>query len=34
MINYRQDSEPHGDLGKTYIQLKNGVEFILTAGEH
>ena len=28
MINYRQDSEPHGDLGKTYIQLKNGVEFL------
>ena len=27
-INYRRDSEPHGDLGNTYIQLKNGLEFI------
>ena len=27
-LNYRQDSEPHGDLGKSYIQLKNGIEFI------
>ena len=28
VINYRQDSEPHGDLGTTYIQLKNGFEYI------
>ena len=27
-LNYRQDSEPHGDLGKSYIQLKNGIEYI------
>ena len=27
-LNYRQDSDPHGDLGKSYIQLKNGIEFI------
>tara|TARA_Y100000739_G_C20572840_1_gene448643 strand:- start:797 stop:1555 length:759 start_codon:yes stop_codon:yes gene_type:complete len=27
-LNYRYDSEPHGDLGKSYIQLKNGIEFI------
>ena len=26
-LNYRHDSEPHGSLGKSYIQLKNGVEF-------
>jgi len=26
-LNYRYDSEPHGALGKSYIQLKNGVEF-------
>jgi len=28
MLNYRQDSEPHGDLGNTYIQIKNGIEYI------
>ena len=28
VINYRHDSEPHGDLGTTYIQLKNGFEYI------
>lgn len=27
-LNFRYDSEPHGDLGKTYIQLKNGIEYI------
>ena len=27
-LNYRQDSEPHGDFGKSYIQLKNGIEYI------
>ena len=27
-LNYRQDSDPHGDLGKSYIQLKNGIEYI------
>ncbi len=27
-LNYRYDSEPHGDLGKTYTQLKNGIEYI------
>ncbi len=27
-MNYRQDSEPHGDLGKTYIQINNGIEYI------
>jgi len=26
-LNYPHDSEPHGALGKSYIQLKNGVEF-------
>tara|TARA_Y100001980_G_scaffold14454_1_gene3930 strand:+ start:206 stop:979 length:774 start_codon:yes stop_codon:yes gene_type:complete len=28
VINYRRDSEPHGDLGNTYIQLTNGFEYI------
>ena len=31
-INYRRDSEPHGDVGNTYIQLKNGLEFIFNLG--
>ena len=26
-LNYRYDNEPHGDLGKTYIQVNNGIEF-------
>ena len=26
-LNYRYDSEPHGTLGKTYIQVNNGIEF-------
>jgi len=28
VVNYRRDSEPHGDLGNTYIQLTNGFEYI------
>tara|TARA_Y100000996_G_scaffold44926_1_gene31045 strand:+ start:280 stop:1035 length:756 start_codon:yes stop_codon:yes gene_type:complete len=27
-LNFRYDSEPHGELGKTYTQLKNGIEYI------
>ena len=27
-LNFRYDSDPHGDLGKTYTQLKNGIEYI------
>ena len=27
-LNFRFDSEPHGELGKTYTQLKNGIEYI------
>lgn len=26
--NYRYDSDPHGELGKTYVQIKNGFELI------
>jgi hypothetical protein len=26
-LNYRYDNDPHGDLGKTYIQVSNGIEF-------
>ena len=26
-LNYRYDNEPHGTLGKTYIQVNNGIEF-------
>ena len=26
-LNYRYDSEPHGELGKTYTQIKNGIEY-------
>ena len=26
-LNYRYDNEPHGTLGKTYIQVSNGIEF-------
>ena len=26
-LNYRYDNEPHGNLGKTYIQVNNGIEF-------
>ena len=26
-LNYRFDSEPHGELGKTYTQIKNGIEY-------
>lgn len=26
-LNFRHDSEPHGGLGKTYTQIKNGVEY-------
>ena len=27
-LNYRFDNDPHGNLGKSYIQLTNGIEFI------
>tara|TARA_Y100000768_G_C23969471_1_gene679764 strand:+ start:275 stop:1048 length:774 start_codon:yes stop_codon:yes gene_type:complete len=27
-LNFRYDSDPHGELGKTYTQLKNGIEYI------
>ena len=27
-LNFRYDSEPHGELGKTYTELKNGIEYI------
>jgi hypothetical protein len=26
-LNYRYDNDPHGTLGKTYIQIGNGIEF-------
>jgi hypothetical protein len=26
-LNYRYDNDPHGTLGKTYIQVSNGIEF-------
>ena len=26
-LNFRHDSEPHGGLGKTYTQIKNGLEY-------
>ena len=26
-LNYRYDNDPHGALGKTYIQVSNGIEF-------
>ena len=26
-LNYRFDNDPHGDMGKSYIQLTNGIEF-------
>jgi putative salt-induced outer membrane protein YdiY len=26
-LNFRYDSEPHGGLGKTYTQIKNGIEY-------
>tara|TARA_B100000586_G_scaffold267730_1_gene242943 strand:- start:2377 stop:3147 length:771 start_codon:yes stop_codon:yes gene_type:complete len=26
-LNYRYDNDPHGTLGKTYIQVGNGIEF-------
>ena len=26
-LNYRYDDDPHGNMGKSYIQLNNGIEF-------
>ena len=26
-LNYRYDNDPHGNMGKSYIQLNNGIEF-------
>ena len=26
-LNYRYDNDPHGDMGKSYVQLNNGIEF-------
>ena len=26
-LNYRYDNDPHGHMGKSYIQLNNGIEF-------
>ena len=26
-INYRYDNKPHGDLGKSYIEISNGINF-------
>ena len=26
-LNYRYDNEPHGDLGRSYIQISNGMSF-------
>ena len=26
-LNYRYDNDPHGDLGNTYIQVNNGIDF-------
>jgi hypothetical protein len=26
-LNYRYDNDSHGDMGKSYIQLNNGIEF-------
>jgi hypothetical protein len=26
-LNYRYDNDPHGVMGKSYIQLNNGIEF-------
>ena len=26
-LNYRYDNDPHGNMGKSYVQLNNGIEF-------
>jgi hypothetical protein len=26
-LNYRYDNDPHGDLGRSYIQISNGMSF-------
>ena len=26
-LNYRYDNDSHGDMGKSYVQLNNGIEF-------